>query len=230
MVVSVVGDEDEKEVLQAVQKGFGDLQRGSFSTPAVPQESRLDKTRKTEIYKAKEQAHFVLGFLGTSFHHKDRYALEVLGAALSGQGGRLFSELRDKESLAYALNFMAQPNYDPGYIGVYMGTHPKKLETAIESVLRELKKVKEEGLTEEEVGRAKKYLVGNFEIGLQTNGAQANQMSLDELYGLGFDHFQKFSQEIQKVTRDEVNRVSKEYFNLEAYVLAVIRPPLDKQE
>jgi len=80
------------------------------------------------------------------------------------------------------------------------------------------------------VGRAKKYLVGNFEIGLQTNGAQANQMSLDELYGLGFDHFQKFSQEIQKVTRDEVNRVSKEYFNLEAYVLAVIRPPLDKQE
>jgi zinc protease len=149
---------------------------------------------------------------------------------LSGQGGRLFSELRDKESLAYALDFVAQANYDPGYIGVYMGTHPKKLDRAIEAVLRELKEVKDRGLTEEEVERARKYLVGNFEIGLQTNGAQANQMSLDELYGLGFDHYQKYPQEIQKVTRDEVNRMAKKYFNLEAYVLAILRPPMDKQE
>jgi zinc protease len=74
---------------------------------------------------------------------------------------------------------MAQSNYDPGYIGVYMGTHPKKLETAIEAVLRELKKVKENGLTEGEVDRAKSYIVGNFEIGLQTKG-RANR-ALDEL-------------------------------------------------
>ncbi|MCJ7783489.1 MAG: insulinase family protein, partial [Desulfobacterales bacterium] len=230
MVLTVVGDVDEKKVVLAVQKGFGDLKKGFFSPPPVPQEPPLEKMRRTEISKAKEQAHFVLGFLGTSFHHKDRYALEILDAALSGQGGRLFRELRDKESLAYALDFMAQPNYDPGYIGVYMGTHPRKLETAIGSVLRELNKVKDEGLTEEEVDRAKMYLVGNFEIGLQTNGAQANQMSLDELYGLGFDHYQKYPQEIQKTTKDDVNRVAKKYFNLEAYVLAIIRPPLDKKE
>jgi len=230
MVLTVVGDVDEKEVVLAAQKGFGDLKKGFFSPPSVPQEPPLEKTRRTEISKAKEQAHFVLGFLGTSFHHKDRYALEILDAALSGQGGRLFRELRDKESLAYALDFMAQPNYDPGYIGIYMGVHPKKLETAIESVLRELNKVKEEGLTEEEVDRAKMYLVGNFEIGLQTNGAQASQMSLDELYGLGFDHYQKYPQEIQKTTKDDVNRVAKKYFNLEAYALAIIRPPLDKKE
>jgi zinc protease len=230
MVLTVVGDVDEKEVFAAVQKGFGDLKKRFFSPPSVRQEPPLQKTRRAEIFKAKEQAHFVLGFLGTSFYHRNRYAFEILDAALSGQGGRLFHELRDKESLAYALDFMAQPNYDPGYIGVYMGTHPRKLETAIEAVLRELKKVKEQGLTEEEVDRAKKYLIGNFEIGLQTNGAQANQISLDELYGLGFDHYQKYPQKIQKVTKEEVNRVAKQYFNLEAYAIAVIRPPLDKQE
>jgi zinc protease len=230
IVFTVVGDVNEREVVRAVQRGFGDLRKGSFSPPSVPQEPPLKKTRRTEISKSKEQAHFVLGFLGTTFLQKDRYALEILDAALSGQGGRLFHVLRDKESLAYALDFVAQPNYDPGYIGVYMGTHPKKLETAIESVLRELKKVKEEGLTEGEVDRAKKYLVGNFEIGLQTNGAQANQMSLDELYGLGFDHYLKYRQEIQKVTRDDVNRVAEKYFNLEAYAIAIVRPPLDKKE
>jgi zinc protease len=228
MVLTVVGDVDQKQVVLAIKKGLGDFKREPLLTPSILQEPPLQKKRQAEMVKVKEQAHFVLGFLGVSFHHPDSYALTVLGAALSGQGGRLFSELRDKESLAYALGFMAQPNLDPGFIGVYMGTHPNKLETAIEAVLRELKKVRDEGLTEEEVDRAKKYLIGNFEIGLQTNGAQASQMSLDELYGLGFDHYQKYPQEIQKVTQEDVNRVAKKYFNLETYAIAIIRPPLDK--
>jgi len=228
MVFTVVGDIDQKQVVLATKKGLGDFKREPLLTPSISQEPPLQKKRKVEMHKVKEQAHFVLGFLGVSFHHPDSYALKVLDAALSGQGGRLFRELRDIESLAYALDFMAQPNLDPGFIGVYMGTHPNKLEIAIEAVLRELKKVRDEGLTEEEVDRAKKYLIGNFEIGLQTNGAQTNQMSLDELYGLGFDHYQKYPQEIQKVTQEDVNRVAKKYFNLETYAIAIIRPPLDK--
>jgi zinc protease len=230
MVLTVVGDVDPTKVLLASKKGFGDLKREFPSALTILQEPPVQKKRKAEIIKMKEQAHFVLGFLGVSFHHPDSYALTVLDAALSGQGGRLFHELRDKESLAYALDFMAHSNLDPGFIGVYMGTHPKKLDHAIEAVLMELKKAKEEGLTEEEVDRAKKYLVGNFEIGLQTYGAQANQMSLDELYDFGFDHYQKYPHEIQKVTKDEVNRVAKKYFDPESYVLAVIRPPLGQKE
>ena len=230
MVLTVVGDVDQKQVVSAVRKGFGDLKRESPRVPIISQEPPLQKKRQAEIVKMKEQAHFVLGFLGVSYHHPDSYALTVLDAVLSGQGGRLFRELRDKESLAYALDFMAHPNLDPGYIGVYMGTHPNKLKAAIEAVLRELKKVKDEGLTEEEVDRAKKYLIGNFEIGLQTNGAQANQMSLDELYGFGFDHYQKYPQEIQGVTREDVNRVAKKYLDLEVYAIAIIRPPKDKKE
>jgi zinc protease len=230
MVFTVVGDVDERQVLLAVKKGFGDLKREPPLIPSISQEPPIQKKRQVELYKLKEQAHFILGFLGVSFQHPDSYPLSVLGAALSGQGGRLFRELRDKESLAYALSFMAQPNLDPGHIGVYMGTHPDKLEKAIEAVLRELKKVKEGGLTEEEVERGKKYLTGHFEIGLQTNSAQANQMSLDELYGFGFDHYQKYSREIQKVTKEEVNQAAKRHLDLEAYAIAIIRPPLDKKE
>lgn len=230
MVLTFVGDVDAKEVVLAAKKAFGDLKKGTFVPPAIPEEPPLHKIKKLEIHKRKEQAHFFLGFLGTTLQHEDRYPLEVLNAALSAQGGRLFHELRDKESLAYALGFMAHPNLDKGYIGVYMGTHPDKLETAIDKVVIELKQVKEAGLTEEEVERAKKYLIGNFEIGLQTNGAQANQISLDELYGLGFDHYQKYPREIEKVSREDVNRVVKKYFNLEAYAIAIIRPPTEKKE
>jgi len=230
MVLTVVGDVDAKQVVDSVKKGLGDLRRGDFVQPSIPQEPSIQKIRRSEIYKTKEQAHFVLGFLGTTLRHSDRYGMEVLEAALSGQGGRLFHQLRDKDSLAYALAFIARPNLDPGFIGVYMGTHPAKLEKAIDGVLEELRKVKEEGFTEEEVERAKKYLIGNFEVGLQTNGAQTNQISLDELYGLQFDHYQKYPEEIRKVSREDVNRVAKRYFNLEGYALAVIRPPMEKKE
>ncbi|HJX59851.1 MAG TPA: insulinase family protein, partial [Thermodesulfobacteriota bacterium] len=230
MVLTVVGDVETKQVVLATRKAFGDLKRGGVSFPPIPLESPLPQMRRSENYQKKEQAHFVLGFLGTTLRDKDHYALEVLDAALSGQGGRLFYQLRDKESLAYALAFMASSNLDPGFIGVYMGTHPDKLDTAIQGVLRELRKVKEEGLTEDEVERAKRYLIGNFEIGLQTNGSQANTMSLDELYGMGFDHYQKYPQEIQKVLKEDVHRVVQKYFNLEAYAIAIIRPPVEKKE
>jgi len=229
MVLTIVGDVDSKQVLPAIEKEFGKIPRAHFVPPEVPQEIPLQKTRKMEIYKEKEQAHFVLGFLGASLRSKDRYAIEVLDAALSGMGGRLYYELRDKESLAYALAFIGHVNLDPGYICVYMGTHPDKLERAIAGVLRELKKVKEEGLTEDEVERAKRYLIGNFEIGLQTNGAQANRISIDELYDLGFDHYERYPEEIKKVSYEDVRRVAKEYLNLDAYALAIIRPPERKK-
>jgi zinc protease len=230
MVLTVVGDVGTKQVVLAAQKAFGNLKNGDFSSPPIPLESPLPQMRRSENNQKKEQAHFVLGFLGTTFRDKDHYALEVLDAALSGQGGRLFYQLRDKESLAYALAFMVSSNLDPGFIGVYMGTHPDKLDTAIQAVLRELKKVQEEGLTQDEVDRAKRYLIGNFEIGLQTNASQASTMSLDELYGMGYDHYQKYPEEIQKVTKEDVDRVVQKYFTLEAYAIAIIRPPTEKKE
>jgi zinc protease len=230
LVLTVIGDVDEKQVASAVKGRFGGFERGKFSPPSVEKDEPIQKIRRQEIFRKKEQAHFVLGFSGTSFQQPDRYAAEVLDAALSGQGGRLFRELRDKESLAYALDFVGQSNLDPGFMGVYMGTHPDKLETAIQATLRELKKVRDEGLTGDEVERAKRYLIGNFEIGLQTNGARANQICLDELYGIGFDHYEKYPEEILKVTVEDVHRVAREYLRLDAYAIAIIRPPGEEKK
>lgn len=230
MIITLVGDVDLDQAASAVQKEFGKIQKTGFTPPEIPKEPPLLKTRKSEVYKEKEQAHFVLGFHGAAVLSKDRYALDVLDAALSGMGGRLFYELRDKESLAYALAFISLVNLDPGYICVYMGTHPDKIEAAISGVLRELKKVKDEGLTADEIERAKRFLIGNFEIGLQTNSAHARQMSADELLGLGYDHLKRYPDEIQKVTREDVHRVAKKYFSLDAYALAIIRPPEAKKQ
>jgi len=230
MVLSVVGDVEEKQVVRAAEERFGDLRGGSRLYPSGMRGRLSQKVKKNEIHRTKEQAHFVLGFIGPGLQQDDRYAVEVLRAALSGQGGRLFRELRDKESLAYALDFFAALNLDVGYMGVYMGTHPSKLQTAIDGVVRELRRVKEEGLGEDEVERAKRYLIGSFKIALQTYQAQANQMSLDELYGLGFDHYRRYPQRIEKVSKEDVSRAARKYLNLEAAAMAIVRPPGEGKE
>ena len=89
MVLTVVGDIDAKELVQAVQEGFGDLKKGFFSTPAVPQESPLARTTMAEIYKPKEQAHFVFGFLGTSLSSQESQRPGGLGCGLIGSGRKV---------------------------------------------------------------------------------------------------------------------------------------------
>jgi zinc protease len=74
MVLTVVGDVETKQVVLATRKAFGDLKRRDFSPPPVPLESPLPQMRRFESYQKKEQAHFVLGFLGTTLRDKDHYA------------------------------------------------------------------------------------------------------------------------------------------------------------
>jgi len=70
MVLTVVGDVETKQVALAAQKAFGNLKRGDVSSPPVPPESPLPHMRRSENYQKKEQAHFVLGFLGPPFETK----------------------------------------------------------------------------------------------------------------------------------------------------------------
>lgn len=104
-----------------MENGIKVILEENRATPVVALQVWVKAGSADERDEGAGMCHFVLGFLGASFQHPDSDALRVLEAALSGQGGRLFRELRDKESLAYALIFMAQPNLDRGFIGVYKG-------------------------------------------------------------------------------------------------------------
>src|SRR5262249_56039485 len=78
-------------------------------------------------YLTKQQAHIVIGFPGTTVADPDRFPLEVLSTILSGQGGRLFVELRDKKGLAYRISAFSLEGVDPGYVAVYIPPSPANL-------------------------------------------------------------------------------------------------------
>lgn len=224
MVMSIVGDIKTGDVVEKVKEMFKGFTRPAPSLPIIPQEGKQKATRKAEAFKEKRQAHIAIGFLGTTITSEDRYPLSVLSAILSNQGGRLYIELRDKEALAYVVMASSREGVDPGAFVVYMGTSPEKVDQAIAGILRELKKVITEEITDEELKRAKGLLIGNYEMGLQENSSRASDMTFNELYGLGYDEYKRYAGRIEAVTREDVLRVAQRYIDLSAYTLVIVRP------
>ncbi len=222
LVISVVGDVNTAEIVALVKKYFGGMEKGKFKAPEVPLETPPEKIRKAVINKDKEQIHVALGFLGVTVRDDDRIALEVLSTILSRQGGRLFIELRDKQSLAYSVTSFSQEGYDPGFFLVYIASSPEKKEQAIEGILKELEKVVNEKIPEDELDMAKNYLIGNHEINMQRNSAQAANIGFNEIYGLGYDAYKKYAERIHAVTPEDAARVAKKYIKLDSYTLAIV--------
>jgi len=221
-VLAIVGDVPDGIVEQLAEL-LGDWQGPEQVTlpardiPKAPTEPRV-----ASLEKDKQQVHIVVGFLGLTLGDPDLPALDVLTQILSGQGGRLFMELRDKRSLAYSVTAFAMEGVDPGSFGVYIASAPDKLKEAREGLEEQLARVLDEPFSEAELDRARAYLIGSNAIGLQRYSSQASLLSLDELYGLGAAHYLDYGDSIAAVTLDDVKRVARRIIKLDAPVVAVV--------
>ncbi len=224
MVLSVVGDVDADDVIKRARDAFGQLKSPGGPGVTVPVEPPWSGPREAKRTLQKAQTHLVLGFPGARVTDAWRRPLDVVSTVLSGQSGRLFLELRDKQSLAYSVSSMSVEGVDPGYFAVYMGTSPEKVETALLGMRRELKRLCDEPVSDAELSRAKEHLIGVHEIGLQRNGARAATMALDELYGLGAEAYLKYAEEIAAVDAKAVQEVSRRVLDFDRCALSVVGP------
>lgn len=225
LVLSVVGDVEVEEVVQAVQQlDSWATGRREWRPPSIVEWKGFPSSKEIEERVDKNQAHLVLGFLGTPLRNEDRYPLAVLDAILSGQGGRLFGELRDKQSLGYVVTSVFHTLFDSGYFALYIGTSPEKVDAALEGMKREIERLLKEGVTDGEVQRARRYLIGSHEIALQSKSSQAADLALNERYGLGWNYSEIFPQKIESVTREKVEAVAKRYLDLDRSVTVIVRP------
>jgi len=172
----------------------------------------------------KQQAHLALGFRGTTLHKPERYALDVLSTLLSGQSGRLFLELRDRQSLAYTVSAMHVEGIDEGYFAVYMGTSPDKLDQALSGLHGELDKIVQAPVPQVQLDRTKRYLAGGHAIGLQRRSARASTLCLDELYGLGRQAYRGHLEALLAVSAEDVLRAARATLDLTRCVEVVLAP------
>ena len=226
-VIFVFGDVKAAEVKQLVEEALAKMKPGALALTDAKPSTPLGKPETVESRKDKAQGVLMVGFRGASLLSPDRYALELIDEASSDLGSRFFIRIRDP-GWAYYVGASQMQGLVPGLFAFYLGTDPQKIEPVKTALLDEIYKLANDGLTPEELARAKKKLIGQQEIANQSNEAFGYHCALDELYGLGFDFYKRLEHDVNAVTPEHIKLVAAKYFRDQPYVLATVRPPEKK--
>jgi len=223
-VISVFGHVNAGEVKQVFEEMLASMTPGELALTRAQPSSPLTQTIAVEEAKEKTQGVLMVGYRGVDMFSPDRYALELIDEASSDLGSRFFVRIREEMGLAYFVGASQMQGLVPGLFAFYLGTDPGKLEPVKTALLDEISKLAASGLTSAELARAKKKLIGQQRIANQSNDSFGYMAALDELYGLGFDHYQKLEESIESITAADIKRVATRYFQ-QPYVIATVQPP-----
>jgi zinc protease len=223
-VLAIFGDVKVSEVKAAVAKQFGGWRKGPAPLTNLAPTAPLREPRHLFDTRDKKQAVMVIGFPGASLHDPDRFALELLQEACSDLGSRLFIRIREKLGLAYYVGAQNFLGLVPGYFAFYVGTDPSKVELVESELLKEAEELRANGLTAEELRRAKAKVIGQKKIARQDLGGYAMSVALDELYGLGYRHIDSEDAEYEAVTLVQTQAVARKYLRPESLVVATVKP------
>jgi zinc protease len=225
-VLAVYGDIDAQATRAAVERIFADWKPTATADKATLDVGlgTLDTVKRVTETRDKKQAVLLVGYRGTTVHDADRYPLELIQEACSDLGSRLFLRVREKLGLAYYVGAQNFVGLAPGYFAFYAGTLPGKAELVESELLTEAALLRTEGLTAEELHRAKAKIIGQRKIARQDLGGFAMTTALDELYGLGFAHSDAEDRLYEAVTLEQIKEVGRKYLQPNALVIATLGP------
>ena len=224
-VIFVFGDVKAAEVKQLFEQALAGMKPGTLALTDAHPAAPLNKIETVESRKEKAQGVIMVGYRGADIFSPDRYPLQLIDEASSDLGSRFFVRIREQMGLAYYVGANQMEGLVPGLFAFYLGTDPQKIEPVKTALLDEIHKLATDGLTTEELARAKKKVIGQQEIANQSNDSFGYQCALDEIYGLGFNYYKSLEHGVEAVSLDDIKRVAAKYFRDQPYVLATVRPP-----
>jgi zinc protease len=223
-ILSVVGDLTPEEAEQWVSKTFGAW--GQAPIPAAPLLGipPLDQRQEIVINKDISQANIILGNLGIDRKNPDFYAFQVMNYILGGGGfaSRLMDDIRVNRGLAYSVYSSFSPGLAPGPFTVSLETKNATAGEAIDQVLEQLRRIRTQPVTAEELKDAKSYLIGSFPRKMDSMSKRAWLLGYVEFYGLGLDYPWRYPDLIQHLTPADTQKVADKYLQTEKYLLVVV--------
>ena len=228
MVLTVFGNVKADDVRQKIEARCSGMKSVKIEFPRSGPETLAADTRKIEIVP-KQQAVLLIGYSGVDMFSKDRFAMELLSEAYSGLGSRVFQRIRDELGLCYYVGAYQLVGLDPGYFAFYVGTTPQNVGQCEKEIFAELEKLKADGLSDEELTRAKAGVIGQRRVRMQDNSELGMMVGLDELTGLGYDFFKTADDKYQAVTLDDIKRVANQYFSGKPHAVVIVTPSEEKE-
>lgn len=204
LILVVVGNADFNKIVEFAEKNFKE-QRGNIPEFKI----ELKNESKIEERKGIDQVNMVFAYHVPLAKDKKSYAARVLGTLMAGgMSSRLFSEIREKRNLAYAVKGESNINKDFAYNLIYIGTTKENVEKVKKIILEEFEKVAKE-LTEKEFEQVKEQLIGNYNIAMEDSQNQMASLLAFEIDGGNAEEFYEFEKNISEVKLEDVKDLSK---------------------
>lgn len=205
---------------QRSQRGFEKFKKRSQNKPKID-----------VFYKKTDQVNLVLGMEGYDRYDHKRYASKVLAAILGeGMSSRLFIEVREKRGLAYHISADFDPYKDTGYFAVSGGIKLEKIKEGIKVIVDELFKVAQDGITQEELKKAKEMIRGRLAIRAESTNFLAEYFGTHFVLDRKLTTFEDELLRVDKVDISDVISIAKELFVSNKFNLQIIGPFKDKSE
>lgn len=228
LVVAVAGNIKHKKVVDWVEKALS--RDGFLDTTGTPNIRANNPVRNTKqqsvgiIYRKTEQAHMFYGMEGVARADERRFAMGVLSAALGGgMSSRLFQEIREKRGLAYSVYAYAQQFAGSGTLGFYAGCNPTKALEVVSIIREVLADVAENGMSHEEIERAKGAVRGSLVLSQEDSGSRMSRIGKNEIvYGQVMD-FDDILKAISRVSAEDIRQIAGEYL-VKTPTLALVGP------
>ncbi len=216
-----------ERVTELIEKSFHGW-RGEQRGRARPDLSLInqDAVRVTEQIAGKSQTDLAVGMPTISRLDPDYYALDIVNHILGRQGlmGRLGSEVRDRQGLAYYASSQLEPRRDGSLWIARAGVDPSNTERALESIEAELSKIRSSLVTAEELQDAHSQLIGVLPLALETHDGVAGILLAIEEFDLGIDYLDRYPGFILDVDRQRCLEVAERYLDPSRRVVGVAEP------
>jgi predicted Zn-dependent peptidase len=226
IVVAAAGNVDHDRIVELARKHVNPpqaSQNGALEPPA-PIDARVCFQRKDT-----EQFHVTLGGHGINRSDDRRYALAILDSTFGGStSSRLFREVREKRGLAYAVGSYTQQYADSGMVGLYVGTRGDNIEEACSVIGDELGQLHSEGISEDELVRAKESVKGRMVLSSESTAARMSRIGKSVLFGTELLTLDEMIARVDAVTTDDVAALARELYAPESLSAAAIAPDEDR--
>lgn len=223
-VVAVAGGVHHDEVVKAIEQRFEAMSANQTRFPAKL-EAHTAEGRVQIQEKKTEQGHFVLGGKGPEAKHPDAFVFKVLAVLCGGMmSSRMFLNVREAKGLCYYISTSTDDFTDVGIISTRAGVDLKRVEDAVESVLNEYKKLRTETVGEEELQKAKNFLLGKMKLRLEDSEEIAHMLGKQALLYGDILTMKDIEAKINAVTPADLLRLAQEVFAPSNLYLSMIGP------
>jgi predicted Zn-dependent peptidase len=213
VVVAAAGSIDHDRIVELVRRSLGDAATAPPSAMAAPALPNTPHARRRFLAKETEQYHVTLGAPGLARDDERRFALRVLDGVLGGtSSSRLFQEVREKRGLAYSVYSFTSSYAGTGQIGLYLGTRPDNVATAMKVVGEELERLLGDGITADELQRSKENVKGRVVLSLESTTARMNRLGSSVLADMPVLTVDEVVERIDAVTLDDVASLARELY------------------